>query len=100
MDQTNNEELLKHLQNQQEKQSQLLKQIERLEHTVKQHLTKEAITRYGNLKAGHPEKAMQAIAVLAQLIQAGQIKKKLSDEEFKTILKHMQQKKEFKITKK
>jgi len=83
---------------QQQKQLQLLKQIEILEATVKQYLSKEAITRYGTLKAGHPDKAIQALTVLAQLIQAKQITKKLSDQEFKSILIQLQEpKKQFKI---
>lgn len=94
----NQEDLLNQLQNQQQKQFQLLKQIEALENTVKQYLSREALSRYGNLKAGHSEKAMQVLVVLAQLIQGKQITRKLSDEEFKSLLLQMQQpKKEFKF---
>lgn len=86
-----------------EKQSNELKeqihinqQIEMLENIAKQYLSKEAISRYGNLKAAHPDVAIQAIAVIAQA--AGQIKEKITDEQFKNILKQMQKpKKEFKI---
>ena len=80
-------------------QIELNQQIEMLENIAKQYLSKEAISRYGNLKAAHPDVAIQAIAVIAQA--AGQIKEKISDEQFKNILKQMQKpKKEFKILRK
>ena len=66
-------------------QIELNQQIEMLENIAKQYLSKEAISRYGNLKAAHPDVAIQAIAVIAQA--AGQIKEKISDEQFKNILK-------------
>lgn len=44
-----------------------------LENAIRQKLTKEAVERYGNLKAAHPEKAVQLLAVLAQLEQHDQI---------------------------
>lgn len=76
------------------------KQFDALEQTVKKYLSKEAIARYGNLKAAHQEKAVQIVSVLAQLIQSGQITEQISDETFKSILLRLQQpKKEFKITK-
>ncbi len=82
-------------------QIQLQKQIELLEIIAKQNMTKEAISRYGNLKSAHPEKAIQVIAILAQAIQQGQIREKITDEKFKNILKQLEPpKKEFKITKK
>lgn len=92
--QDNQDELL----NQQQKQQQLLRQVEILEATVKQYLTKEAVTRYGTLKAAHTDKALQVLMVLAQLIQEKRITHKLSDEEFKSILIQLQQpKKQFNI---
>lgn len=82
-------------------QIQLQKQVAMLETIVKQKMTKEAISRYGNLKAAHPEKAIQIIAVLAQAIQQGQINEQITDEKFKSLLKQLEpEKKEFKITKK
>ena len=75
-------------------QRQLLKQVEALEATVKAYLSREAITRYGTLKAAHTDKAMRVLVVLAQLIQAKQITKKLSDQEFKAILMQLQQPKQ------
>jgi len=82
-------------------QIQLQKQVEMLESIVKQKMTKEAISRYGNLKSAHPEKAIQILAVLAQAIQQGQITEQITDEKLKALLMQMEPpKKEFKITKK
>ena len=81
--------------------AELQQQFGQLESTVKQHLSKEAIIRYGNLKTAHSDKAMQVVAILAQLIQSGQVNEKISDEMFKGILMKLQPaRKEFKITKK
>lgn len=77
---------------------QLQKQVEALETLIKKYLDKNAITRYGNIKAAHPEKAMQVLAILAQLIQQGQIKQPISDDEFKALLMQLtQEKKQTKI---
>ena len=90
MENNQNEELNKAL--------QLQKQVEALEALIKKYLDKNAITRYGNIKAAHPEKAMQVLAVLAQLIQQGQIKQPISDDEFKALLMQLtQEKKQTKI---
>lgn len=60
-------------------------------------MTKEAIERYGNLKSAHPEKAIHAITVIIQLIQSNQLTQKLSDEDFRSILIQLEQKKDFKL---
>ena len=80
-----------------QEETQLQQQIEQLELIVKQALTKEALQRYGNLKAAHPEKAMQLLVILAQAIQQGQISQ-VDDKTLKEILiKLTPEKKEFKI---
>jgi len=73
--------------------------VDQLEVLVKQFLTKEAISRYGNLKSAHPEQAIKALAIIAQLIEQNQIKHKLTDQEFKAILVQIQEKKTFNIKK-
>ena len=79
---------------------ELQQQIQQLESVVKQYLTKEAIQRYGNIKAAHPETSVQLIAIIAQAIQSGQIKEKIDDETLKNILMNLQKpKREFKINK-
>lgn len=95
------EALMQQQQESLQEQIQLQKQVEMLEMIAKQKMTKEAISRYGNLKAAHPEKAIQIIAVLAQAIQQGQITEQVTDEKLKSMLMQLEPpKKEFKITKK
>jgi|TARA_B100001971_G_C17999094_1_gene436314 programmed cell death protein 5 len=75
-------------------------QIEALENLAKQHLTKEAIQRYGNLRMAHQEKAIQVITLIVQAAQAGQLKEKIDDIKFKELLKQLDTpKKEFKLRK-
>ncbi|MBS3097853.1 hypothetical protein J4209_03620 [Candidatus Woesearchaeota archaeon] len=88
------------LQEQIKQEAQLQQQVGQLEMIVRQILTKEALQRYGNLKAAHPEKAIQLLVVLGQAIQQGQIQK-IDDSQLKEILKQLSPgKKEFKIQRK
>lgn len=77
-----------------QKQVEWQKQVHMLETTVKQYLVKDAITRYGNIKAAHPQRAIQIITILAQLIESGQIKEQLNDAQFKEILLKLQEPKQ------
>ena len=82
-----------------QQQAQLQEQVAQLEAAVKQHMTKEAVLRYGSIKAAHPEKAVQSLVVLSQLLQSGRLEK-IDDATFKKILEQMAPKKrEIKITK-
>jgi len=84
-----------------EEQQKLQQQIKQIDESVKQFLTKEAITRYGNLKSAHPELAIQVAAIILQAINSGQIKEKVTGDQLKNILKQFQKpKKEFKLTRK
>ncbi len=81
-----------------QEQAQLQKQIEQLEALIRTKLTKEAISRYGNIKAAHPEVAVQLLLVLAQLIQTQPIES-IDDDELRQILqKILPEKRETKIT--
>ena len=80
------------MQDQAQKQAELLKQVEILEKVAKQQMSKEAIARYGNLKSAHLEKAIQAITTIVQAIQAGQLQEPLSDDDFKLLLQRMEKK--------
>lgn len=71
---------------------QLQQQIAQLEAIVKPRLTKEALERYGNLKLAHQDKAMQALVLLAQTFQSGQINH-VNDEQLKELLKRLTPKK-------
>lgn len=92
---------LQQLQDEQLKQQgQMQQQIAMLEEMAKQAMTPEAFSRYMTLKVAHPEKAVQAIAVLAQKMQQG-LSRKVTDEEFKDLLIMLEPKKrEFTITRK
>ncbi|MEA3378823.1 MAG: DNA-binding protein [Nanoarchaeota archaeon] len=81
------------LQNQLTKQQELQQQIAILENFVKKYLDAKAISRLGNIKTAHPEKALQVIAFIAQSVQAGQIKAKLNDMQFRELLMMIQPKK-------
>ena len=81
-----------------DEESQLKQQIEQMESAVKQFFTKEALARYGNLKAAHQEKAIQVLVVLFQAIQKGQVQGKIEDSLLKKILEQLTpKKKEFNI---
>lgn len=79
-------------------QAQLQKQIAELETVVKHLFTPEALSRYGNLKAAHPEKAVQLLVILGQAINSGQLKQKINDVQLKELLRRLApEKKEFRI---
>lgn len=84
-------------QNAAQQESALQEQVAQLENIVKQRMSKEAIQRFGNVKIAHPKKAMQALAVMAQLIQQGRLGQ-IDDEKLKLIMVQLTpEKKEFKI---
>lgn len=92
---------LQQLQAQQQKEQQEVEQaqqqIQQLEMMIKQSLSKDALQRYGNIKAAHPEKAVQLLIVLGQMLQQGKITT-VDDATLKNILTRLQpQKKEFKF---
>ena len=72
------------------KETELIQQIVLLENIAKKNMSKEAISRYGNLKIAHPETAIKAITIIAQASQLGQIKEPMSDDEFKKLLLDIQ----------
>lgn len=81
-----------------QKQMQLQQQIQQLEFIVKQKLTKQALERFGNVKAAHPEKAIQLLAILGQAIQTGKIEDQIDDDQLKDILMRLTpEKKDFNI---
>jgi|TARA_B100001964_G_C13816581_1_gene415403 programmed cell death protein 5 len=85
------------LQQQTQEEEQLKQQIQQLEMIVKQALTKEALERYGNLKAAFPERAVQVLVILTQALQSGQITQ-VDDDTLKEILKKISpEKKDIKI---
>ena len=88
------------LQQQAGEEQEAQQQIAALENAVKSRLSKEALQRYGNIKAAHPEKAVQLLIVLGRLIQLGRVNV-ISDENLKTVLQKMDtEKRETRITRK
>ena len=84
-----------------EEQLKLQKKILEIENIAKQHMTAEAITRYGTLKSAHPQKALQSIALIAQLVSQNQIKEQITDQQFKSLLLQLEpEKKETRIIRK
>lgn len=84
-----------------QEQAKLQQQILMLENNAKRLMTAEAVARYGNVKAAHPEKAVQLTALITQLAQQGQVKGLISDDQLKELLMHMEPKKrETRITRK
>ncbi len=79
---------LEQIQQQTGEEEQLKQQIQQLEMIVRQALTKDALERYGNLKAAFPEKAVQLLVILTQAIQSGQVTK-IDDNTLKEILKKL-----------
>lgn len=80
-------------------QQKLQMQIAQLENAIKQLFTKEALSRYSNLKIAHPEKAVQLLAVIAQLVESREVIK-IDDYQVKELLIQMEGKKrETKINK-
>jgi len=73
---------------QQSEDQQLQQQIAQMEAAVKLRMDKEAISRYGNLKAAHKEKSVHALVILAQLLQQGKVAE-ITDPLFKDILQQL-----------
>ena len=82
-------------------QLQLKEQLEQLEAVAKRFMTAEAISRYGNLKAVHTEKAVQSIVAIAEMVHQGKIQQAITDAQYKDLLLRLTpEKREFTITKK
>ncbi len=77
------------MQQQLKQHQQLQQQIEQLESFAKRFMSPDAISRYGNLKAVHTEKAIQSLVVITEMVREGQIREPISDEAYKNMLLHM-----------
>lgn len=77
------------MQDQLQEQAQMQQQVAQLESVVKSQLSKEALARYGNIKAADPEKALQIIVLFAQLMQSGKIQGTIDDILFKRVLEKL-----------
>ncbi|MDI6737997.1 MAG: DNA-binding protein [Nanoarchaeota archaeon] len=72
---------------------QLRQQVAQIEGAAKLWMDAEAVSRYGTLKAAHPEKALQAAILIAQFVQSGKITKVITDEQLKELLIYLDEKK-------
>ena len=87
--------------NSEDQTKEIQQKILEIESLAKKYMSQEAITRYWTLKSAHQEKAFQAIAFIAQLGSQNQIKEKITDEQFKSLLMKLEpSKKETKIIRK
>jgi len=77
------------LQAQLQDQMKLQQQVQEIEAAVKQMFSKEALARYGNIKAADSEKALQIIVLFAQLIQQGKIQGTIDDVLFVRVLEKL-----------
>ncbi len=76
----------------------LIEQVAMLEKIAKTRMSKEAISRYGNVKLAHTETAIKAIAMIAQAVQMNQVQGMIGDLELKEIFREIQKgKTEFKF---
>ncbi|MFH1721991.1 MAG: DNA-binding protein [Candidatus Altiarchaeota archaeon] len=83
----------------QEQMAQEQEMEDQIKHIISQILTPEARERLANIRAAKASYARQIEMLLIQLAQAGQLPKKITDEQFKQILgKIGSQKRETKIS--
>ncbi|HLD15704.1 MAG TPA: DNA-binding protein [Candidatus Nanoarchaeia archaeon] len=78
-------------------QLKIQQQLQQIEIIVKQHLTKDAIARFGNIKSAHPELSLKLLTVLYRAIETGDIKEQITDTQLKLILQQLTTTKQFKI---
>ncbi len=74
-------------------------QIAQLELALKSVMAPEARSRFANIKLASPDRAVQVMAVLAQLVQSGKISY-IDDSTFKNLLVRMSSRKETSIVRK
>lgn len=65
--------------------SQVQHQLHQIETAVKSRMSKDAFSRYSNIKAADPEKASQLLLLLAQFLQSGKLSM-INDDVFRDIL--------------
>lgn len=90
---------LEEMKKQQEEEQDLIQQEMQKQLVLKQILDVKARERLTRIKMANPQYAEQIEAVLFQLLQAGQIKSKLTEDQFKQLIQQVfgSRKKEFHI---
>lgn len=64
---------------------QLQQELQQLEAAVKGRMTKEALLRFGSIKTADPERAVQVLVIMGQLLQQGRVTQ-IDDNLFKQVL--------------
>ncbi len=80
-----------------EAEKKLQEEIAQLESIVKAKLSRDALTRFGTVKAAHPDLALNLTLVLSNLIKQGRIVGQISDAQLKEFLRQLSSRKDFKI---
>jgi DNA-binding TFAR19-related protein (PDSD5 family) len=70
------------------RQQKLMDEIQQAENFVRPRMSRDALERYGRIKFGQPQKALQALVLMAQMLDSGKIQV-VSDEDLKKILLRM-----------
>lgn len=93
----NNDYLTNETDNQYQEEIKLKKEIEKIETLAKQYMTREALSRFGNIKIAHPEKALQVAIAIVNAAKSG-LKERIDDSMLKEILMQLsEEKRETKI---
>ncbi|MFH1510661.1 MAG: DNA-binding protein [Candidatus Woesearchaeota archaeon] len=92
-------EELQRYQQEKTEEERLQQELTQLETAVKSLMTKEALQRYGNIRAADNERATHLMVILGQLLQQGRIKQ-VDDATMRQVLLQMTKKKDFKIVRK
>ncbi len=82
------------LQEQMREQIQVQQQVQQIEKGAMLWMDAEAKSRFGNLRLAHPEKALQAAALIAQFVHQGKIHKIITDEQLKELLIYLDEAKQ------
>ena len=82
-------EMQQQAQSQMQDQANMQQKVAELESMVKSQFSKEALERYGNIRAADPDKALQVIVLFGQLMQQGKIQGIIDDIIFKKVLERL-----------
>lgn len=82
---------LEELQSQQQEAYEMQQEMQKAESLAKTIMTKDALSRYGNISMAYPDKAAQVIGIILNLMQQGQIRQ-VDDNTLKEILRMIEPK--------
>lgn len=79
------EEIQRQFSQQKTQEEQIKTELAQLDTLIKQRMTKEAISRYGNIKISHPDVAITLLGILVQLFEKNP-ERTIDDKELKKLL--------------